>query len=47
VPFFKRFDRWLTRPLEELYLDTIHPNAKGCSIMAEEIYEGLKKEGFI
>ena len=47
IPFFHRFDKWITRNLSEYYVDTAHPNGQGHQLIAEEIYEELEKLKFL
>ena len=47
ILFFKRYDKWIKRDLQNLYKDATHPNATGHQIIAEEIYEYIKNKNFI
>lgn len=44
IKFFARYPQWHTRTLEKLYHDATHPNARGHQILAEEVFDYLKKE---
>ena len=39
--FVERYKNWEDRNLSELYLDTVHPNAKGHQLIADEVYDAL------
>lgn len=47
ILFFKRYDKWLKRDLQNLYKDATHPNAMGHQIIAEEIYEYMKNKNLV
>ena len=43
INFFERYDKWKNRDLQNLYVDATHPNFSGHQILAEEVYEYIKK----
>ena len=47
ILFFKRYDKWLKRDLQNLYKDATHPKAEGHQMIAEEIYEYMKNKNLI
>ena len=47
ILFFKRYDKWLKRDLQNLYKDATHPKAEGLQMIAEEIYEYMKNKNLI
>ena len=47
IHFFKRYDKWTQRDLSLYYIDTVHPNADGHQIIADEVYSFLKENKII
>jgi len=47
IPFVRRYDKWKARDLATLYVDEAHPTGAGHQIIADEIYDELKKLGVI
>lgn len=47
INFLARYDKWKNRDLNSLYKDATHPNSEGHQIMAEEVYDYLKKENLL
>lgn len=41
ILFIERFDNWQNKNLKDLYFDSLHPNAKGHQIIADEVYAAL------
>lgn len=42
MPFLRLFEVWHARLSERLFVDGLHPNAKGHKLLAEQIYAQLK-----
>ena len=47
VYYMERYNAWQRRNLDELYHDATHPNSQGHKLIAEEVYEYLKKQKLI
>lgn len=47
INFFARYDKWKSRNLEALYADALHPNGEGHQILAEEVYDYMKKNNLL
>ncbi len=47
IHFIKRYDKWLKRDLSKYYADNLHPNGAGHQLIADEVFEELKKLGIL
>ena len=47
INFFARYDKWKNKNLETLYKDALHPNSEGHQILAEEVYDYVKKNNLL
>ncbi len=46
IPFLSLYDEWLNQDLPSLFIDGLHPNAKGHQLLAEQVYKKFKEIGF-
>ena len=47
IPFIRRYDKWAKRDLSKYYADHAHPNGAGHQLIADEVFEELKKLGIL
>lgn len=47
IQFIRRYDKWAKRDLSKYYADNSHPNGAGHQLIADEVFEELKKLGIL
>lgn len=47
VPFLRLYEDWLSKIEIDLYIDGLHPNARGHEILSQQVYDHIQKMGWL